>query len=129
MRLTYLLAACAALIAVPSAQAVPADSPATAVGHDTECLVLFLVAAGDTKEPKVQQAAIAGSWYFLGKVDGRAPGLDVVSALRSKETELRGNPRAGQIGTACDAELARRGADLLDIGKQVDSPPPASSSS
>src|SRR5678815_1684921 len=82
MRLAYLLAACAAFIAVPSAQAVPADSPATAVGHDTECLLLFLVAAGDAKEPKVQQAAIAGSWYFLGKVDGRAPGLDIVSALR-----------------------------------------------
>ncbi len=123
MSRVYLLAACAAFVAAEPVQAAAADSRTPAGEIDTQCLLLYLAAAGDGKDQKVQQAAIAGSWYFLGKLDVGAPGLDLVQALRSKAEALQGNPRAEEIGAACDAELSKRGTQLIEIGKQLQNAP------
>jgi hypothetical protein len=119
MKRVHLLAASAALFAATPVTAAPVASPAPAVERYTQCLLLYLAAAGDGKDEKVQQAAIVGSWYFLGKLDATAPGLDLVQALREKVAALQVDPRADEIGAACDTELSTRGTQLLDIGKQL----------
>jgi hypothetical protein len=124
----HLLAICAAFMAAVPSQAAPPVSRSPAIEKDAQCLLLYLAAAGDGKDEKTQQAAIAGSWYFLGKLDVSAPGTDLVQLLRDEGNALQGNPRAREIGAACDAELAKRGNELIDVGQQLQSAPAQSSS-
>jgi hypothetical protein len=128
MSRVHLLAVCAAFIAASPTQAAPAPTLSPAVEKEAQCLLLYLAAAG-AKDEKTQPAAVAGSWYFLGKLDVSAPGIDLVTLLRDQTIAMQSNPRAKEIGAACDAELAKRGHDLIGVGSQLEDKPAQSSSS
>jgi hypothetical protein len=123
-----LLAVFAASVAAIPVQAAPPAPRSAATQHDAQCLVLFLAAAG-TKDEKTQQAALAGSWYFLGKLQTSAPGVDLLKLIGEEGTALEKNPRAEEIGNACDAELAKRGQELMEVGKSGQTQSQSSSSS
>jgi hypothetical protein len=129
MNRVHLLGVCAAFMTAVPAQAAPAVARSPTVAKNAQCLVLYLAAASDGKDQKIQQAAIAGSWYFLGQLDVGAPGAALVELLRDASTTLQGNPRAKEIGGACDAELAKRGRELMDAGQQLEGETAQSSSS
>jgi hypothetical protein len=103
------LAACAAAF---SARA--ADDPASS---DIRCLAVAATLASNA-DPKIQNAGVMASLYYLGKVDGRTPNLDLENRLKQELLQLQ--PQDLQADAVrCGAELARRGKAVSDIGARL----------
>ena len=117
MRLHLLMAGLLAASAAPRANAAPAAPTPPAVKQDLQCFVLYTVAAGTEKDEKRQASAVAGTWYYIGRIDAAAPGLDLGQAMRAEIADLQHNPKTEAIGAACDARFAKRGSDMTNLGK------------
>lgn len=105
-------------LSVPSSGKVPtrATGLTPSAMKDLQCFTLGLVAAGGTSEAAKQQSAVAGVWYFLGRLDGEAPGIDLRKEADRALARMSGDPRTKKIGAACDAQFRNRGADLIAFG-------------
>jgi hypothetical protein len=113
----------------PAQSSVPL-SPA--VQYDVQCFILYSIAvdtAVKAKDDKTQEAASLGVMYFVGKLTVESPGLNLADAVRQETNGMSGNPRAKEIGAACDAEFAKRAQELLDISQQLQTVANQSSSS
>lgn len=117
-----LIGSLTAAAAASPAPAAPASSIPPAAKQDVQCFVLYSVAAGNEKDEKKIAGIIAGTWYFLGRIDAKAPGINLEQAMRTQIAALQGNPRTKEIGTACDAQFSRRGADLVTMGQALQKP-------
>jgi hypothetical protein len=121
-----------AMIALAALTAATAAAPAPALAQtadqkaDIRC-VLVLGAVG--RDPKQQQAAMQGIYYFLGRIDaaGLKPGLE---GLMKTEGSAIQNPQQAQAElNRCGVELNRRAADLkatyerLQASAQAAKPP------
>jgi hypothetical protein len=118
-----------AAIPAPSASAVPLSA---AVRQDVRCFALFAAAVGQAikeKDDQKRSATSMGVMYFIGKLTVESPTLDLVDAVRREGAAMDHNPRAKDIGAACDAEFAKRGKELTDFGQKLQSTPQSSSSS
>jgi len=105
-------------LSVPSSGTVRtrpiALSPSAA--NDLECFTLGLVAAGGANQAAKRDSAVAGLWYFLGRLDGEAPGIDLRKEADRALARMSGNPHTNEIGAACDAQFRNRSADLIRLG-------------
>lgn len=117
MRLQLLIAGLMAASAATRANAAPAAPTPPAIKPDLQCFILYTVAAGTEKDEKRVASAIAGTWYFIGRIDAIAPGLDLGQAMRAEIADLEHNPKTEAIGAACDAQFAKRGSDMTNLGK------------
>ena len=122
MKNLLLLISLAAAAAASPAQAAPAKSIAPAVKQDLQCFVLYTVAAGNEKDEKKVAGIIAGTWYFLGRIDAKAPGIDLEKVMRQEIPAMQADPRTKEIGAACDAQFSKRGADLIAMGQSLQKP-------
>lgn len=113
--------------------AVPAQSMGISlsapVKHDVQCFMLYAMGVDLAKDDKARQAASLGTMYFVGKLQVGAPGLDLAEAVRQEAEAFQTNPNAKDIGTACDAEVQKRGNELIDLGQQLQSTARQSSAS
>jgi hypothetical protein len=112
-----LIAAVAA--SAPASNAEQASRPALSASAeaDLKCLTLAFVAAGTDKDQKRLQSAIAASWYFLGRLDVSAPGLDLDAEANRALAAMKGDPKTKDVGASCDARFSQRGTDLVNLGK------------
>jgi hypothetical protein len=124
MRLLLLIGGLAAAAVATTGNAAPAPSLSPSMKQDLQCFVLYTVAAGSEKDEKKLTGAIAGTWYFLGRIDVAAPAIDLDSAMRAEIKEMEGSPRTKEIGSACDARFSRRGSDMINLGKNFQSAVP-----
>jgi len=110
------LAAAAALLAAGAARAAE-PSPA-----DVRCITVAFLLAGSAKDDNVKQAAVVSSFYFLGKVDGSAPGADLEAKIRDVATKLT---QADAMADAkrCGAELQSRGLEIQALGERLKANP------
>ena len=69
------------ILAAAVALAQPADAKAE-TRKDLRCFIVLSSVAGGTSE--VAAAATMGAQYFLGRLDGRAPGLDLEAAIAAE---------------------------------------------
>jgi hypothetical protein len=125
MRQLALLAGVAALTFTPASAAPPA-SLSPAVQQDVRCFMLFAAAvdqAQKAKNEKVQEATSLAVMYYYGKLAAEAPSLDVGEAVRQEAKALDGNQDAKQVGATCDAEFAKRGQELMQLGAKLQQPP------
>jgi hypothetical protein len=122
MRRQLLIAGLMIASAATRANAAPAASTPPAVKQDLQCFVLYTIAAGTEKDEKRLASAVAGTWYFIGRIDAAAPGLDLGQAMRAEIADLEHNPKTEAIGAACDAQFAKRGADMTNLGKAFEKP-------
>jgi len=104
--------------------AAPAPAPAlSAVARkDVQCFVLYAVAvqqADEAKDDKVREAGTLGLMYFFGRLQVEAPGADLVAAVRREAEAIEAGENMKDVGAACDAEFQKRGAELMDLGKQL----------
>jgi hypothetical protein len=118
------------LMGVAAAAAAPAPPPAAHplrlapnIEKDVQCVVFYLMAAGTEKDPAKLQGAIAGSWYFVGRLDVAAPGLNLEQAIRQELAAMQGKPGVKELASACDVQLSKRGADLVDLGARLQKTP------
>ena len=122
MRHLLLIAGLSAATAT-SAGAAPATTLSPAIKQDVQCFVLYSVAAGNVTDEKQRTAAIAGTWYFLGRIDAKSPGLDLEQAMRQEIDAMQGNEtQAKAVGTACDAQFSKRGGELTSLGERLQKP-------
>jgi hypothetical protein len=81
----FLLVAIAAGVATTAAAAQPAAAPVSAVNADVRCL-LTMVALGHDKQR--QQAAVIGSYFFMGRISARVSKFDLMSAAKAQAPTL-----------------------------------------
>lgn len=83
---------------------------------DARCVAAYAILA-DSKDAKVQQAGVLGTGYFVGKLYGRSPGIDIEAILRVVGMEVK---RAHQDYLArCGTELQVMGATLIKAGNAL----------
>lgn len=116
MRRLLLLALLA--LSVPSSAKVRprATGLSPSAVKDLQCFTLALVGAGGATEAAKRDDSVAGVWYFLGRLDGEAPGIDLRKEADRALARMSGDPRTKKIGAACDAQFRNRGADLIALG-------------
>lgn len=114
-----ILAACAAasLGFAGGAQAQSQIKPADQA--DMQCLAVAAIVAGQAAEGTQEQAgAVGGIMYYLGKLEGRTPGVDWLAELT---THLQTLDEAGLAAAAprCSAEMITKGQQLTEWGQKL----------
>ena len=131
MKKRLLLAASSVLLSTPT-YAAPPIMMSPALKRDVQCFVLFAIAvdgAESSNDEKMKQAGSLGMMYFLGKIRVSDPDLDFVEAVRQEANAMDVVPPTEEFGEDCDAEIQTRGAELIDLGQQLQQVLPHSSSS
>ena len=86
---------------------------------DFRCFAAMSRAGGADGVPDEQKAQLAsGVMYFLGKLDGENPNLDLESALAEQVKKLKPRQLRREMAR-CGAELRSRGQILQDIGDRL----------
>jgi hypothetical protein len=112
-RWPILLAALAAATALATgARAADTDTVA-----DTRCLVAALALTQST-DPQVKAAAPAAALYFVGRLDGRAPDLDLEAAVIKQVNGMSPDDLRGELHR-CGGILQGRGEKLKQIGADL----------
>jgi hypothetical protein len=105
-----LAALCGALAAAP---ALAQD----ATKSDMRCL-LALSAAADVADGQMKPAMMAGVVYYLGRLDGRTPDLDL-EAKAAAELKAMSIQDLSDETVRCGAALIARGKALEGIGERL----------
>lgn len=116
-RTIILSAAVFAGAATAARAADPTPAPASAPASDLRCLAVASILASNS-DPNLKNAGVMAALYYLGKLDGREPGLDLEARLKQEFTQL--TPQEIQPeGMRCGAELAARGKAMTEIGARL----------
>lgn len=94
----------------------------TETSNDLKCVAVFSVAASQDADSKTTMAAGVGVFYFLGRIEGRAPGFDIESGLRLEANKLT-VPTAVSELNRCAAVLTSKAEELQAIGSGMQSMP------
>ncbi len=113
MKLEYCGAWALAALAL-SATAAVADETSS----DMRCLLAFATGA-NSSDPTVKSAAQMGVVYFLGRLDGRTPNLDLTSRAKEEIKTMTDADLKAQIQT-CGASFSARGHALDVMGSALD---------
>ena len=117
---TVLAAAMAAAIFAGSAHAQSAD----ALAADTRCAMLGLSMAGaSTATDEQRQAGAMLSLYFVGKMYGRSPGIDLRAAINQQATSLTADLMQSE-SRRCGEEFRTLGQTLSALGQTQGAPAP-----
>jgi hypothetical protein len=112
----------------PAATPTPAattqsDSTDATTTRDVRCAVVFLqslaaMQPSATKDDAKMNAVLAGAMYWLGRLDGRTPNLDLEHRLIAEEDSMTPEIRQAEA-ERCGAELAARGKMMTEIGDDM----------
>ena len=86
---------------------MPAISLSQSTERDVQCFTLGLVAAGGEKDSARRETAVAGVWYFLGRLDSEAPGIDLKREADRALDRMNGKratvdrSEEGRVGKEC----------------------------
>jgi hypothetical protein len=105
--------ACALAGALSAAQA-RAQDPTSA---DMRCFIA-MAAAADTADAQSKTAMMAGVIYYLGKLDGRTPSLDL-AARAAKEGKAMTDKDFNEEAVSCAAALLARGQAVQAVGQRL----------
>jgi hypothetical protein len=98
---------------------IAAGSPPDAQTREDIRCFMAMARLADTDDPKIKQVGTAGTLYFLGRLDGRTPGLDIGSEVAAgaaavTEVEMR------TLLKSCGELIEKRGAYLIAVGKALE---------
>jgi hypothetical protein len=121
MRWRLILSA-AALAGALAAPAAAQDATTTA---DVRCAVAAVALAGSAgSNATLQQQATMAALYFIGKLDGRTPNLDLEASIRAEMTKMS-QPDMAAEAQRCGQQLMSRGQALQTIGEHFKAQGPA----
>lgn len=94
-----------------------AASPEEQTRSDLRCVVA-LTQFAKMESAEIRQAGMTASLYFIGRLDGRVPDLDLEAAL---ERELKTVPPSeyGSLLQSCGAAMQARGVKIIEIGASL----------
>jgi len=106
----------AALLAV---QPAPAD---LGQDGDFQCLAVVAVVLGTTPKESLEDlrnvtGLTAIFMYYLGRIDERYPGLDLMTAFKRLDDDEQFKRQFGETAARCSAEAEARGQKLQDMGR------------
>jgi len=96
-----------------------ASAEPDATTSDLRCLVSAAVMSSSSDDPKVKSAGQLAAIYFLGRLDGRTPDLDLEARFAEQAHAMTDADVKSQL-QSCGATLSARGAALQTIGKDLD---------
>ena len=93
-------------------------SPDEATLADVRCLVIGFSLAGAGPTPEARQAGNLISIYYVGRVHGRTPDLDMGDLLYQQS--LQATPESLEADRVrCGTEFQQVGRDLVDLGARM----------
>jgi len=104
-----------ASLALPAA-AARADEPKE-TSDDVRCLVVAFTLS-QSQDANAKQIGEAASAYYLGKLDGRSPGIDLEARLREAIPTVTPDTFMTQL-QACGAPLKTRFDEVKAIGDRL----------
>ena len=107
----------ALLLAGPALAAERAPLPPQ-VRNDLQCFIIYSSVLGNSKDESVKQAAQINWTYYLGKIDGGANGMAMFEEVKAEAARMR-TVDLQKIATACDANMSKRGNQVMAIGKAL----------
>lgn len=114
MRTHRSLAILIAILALPSMRVVAQDATTTA---DIRCVVVGMQMSGSVNSP-LQPRGILLTLFYLGRLDGRVPELDIESLLIEQAGKMSDADYASE-GRRCDAGLTQKGQQIIELGKHL----------
>ena len=84
---------------------------------DIRCLAVATLLSSNA-DPNVKNAGLMAALYYLGKVDGRDPRLDLESRLKQEFLQLSAQQVQAEA-SRCGAELGVRGKAVSEIGARL----------
>ena len=105
------------ILGVALAAMMGGTARADAVTDDVHCLLIFMQMS-NVQAQAAQTGGLIGSFYYMGKLDGRAAGLDLESLIMAEIPKMT---EAGFQADAkrCGEEMTRRGNAASDMGKDL----------
>ncbi len=119
MSIAPVLGALLALGAAAPSPVMARESDAAATKTDLRCAVVLFTALGSGTMDK--QQATVGAFYFLGRLDGRAPNLDLQAAFTAELNDMSGDDMKRQA-LICGKILGDRGKSLMTLGEAMQKP-------
>ena len=110
----------ATAVALAISSALVATVPALAQSDDATDLRCFVVASVlmNSSDRSQRAAGVIGSLYFMGRLDGRSPGLDWNKRLTAEMAAMSGSDLS-TVSATCGAIMTAQGRRLGEMGKQV----------
>lgn len=100
----------------------PAHAAAsTGVTSDIRCLLTMALLSQDKTR---QQPALIGTYFFAGRINARAPGIDLPAAVKAEEAKFTKNDLQPEL-TRCGAMIQAAAANLRNSFVGPGGPPPA----
>ena len=109
--------ALSAAVFATSLAATGAQAADTDVTSDGRCMVGAAAMAQNT-DPKVQNAGLMAGLYYLGKLDGREPNLDLEARLKQELAQMKPAEMVAEA-QRCGAQLTARGKMVTEIGARL----------
>ena len=104
------------IIAAASAALAPLDRASEA---DLRCVGALANANSETTDEKQISAYSAGLFYFLGKIDGRQPGIDLGGQLYRLISQTDFLAKMDSELTRCKTDLYKRANELGAAAQQL----------
>jgi hypothetical protein len=115
---------CAAVLLVGAA--APAAAQDAENSADIRCALAAMAMVGATQDATMKQQATMAALYYVGRLDGRNPNLDLEARLRQEMAKMAPQELAGEA-QRCGQQLMVRGKALQAIGEhfKTEAKPPA----
>jgi hypothetical protein len=84
---------------------------------DVHCFIVAIKLA-DSTVPALQTSGLIAQLYFMGKLDGRAPGLDMETLVMAELPKMLGDLYQSEA-MRCGKEMAERGKAEVEMGKDM----------
>lgn len=107
------------ILTILAAAGAAAVTPGSQLNKDLHCVAAISSAIGMAKTENDKSQMIAGNLYFLGKVDGESPGLDLEQAMVDVVSGADFAKRLPDEMRRCGAELQSRGQAMVEVGKAL----------
>ena len=114
LRIALLAATLLPLGGMAAAAAAPLDN---ASHSDVRCVAALALAANTAEGEQLTGLAFQ-LFYYLGRLDGRVPGLDLEAALRQEAPRITPADQK-QLLDSCTAQYLKRAQDVQAIGKSM----------
>ena len=97
--------------------AVNAQAQDAATIADIRCVIVGMQLAGVANSAQQPQGIVL-TWYYIGRLEGRVPKLDIEKLLIEETGSMTSSDYALEI-KRCGAELAEKGRQVTQIGKDL----------
>lgn len=117
MKSLFLIVGAVALFAASAQSALAANWSAQDVA-DGECIAFFAMELGNQPEDQADPGLMAILSYFVGKVEGRHPGMNLTDLL-TPDLIMRVDAEKDSIATRCSGEALTMGENMMRAGEAL----------